>query len=161
MAELLTAGGDVQRAEVALQRARTLAPKVPELLFAQGLIADMHGHPSDALDAYLATIEQAAAVGDAVGQVMIEVASYAVLGQSGLVRGYVPRVRQRLTPLAQSPQLSLAARAALSDVLVRKSADKAYRTATRMEPPPPAPTKAQKKAAKQQAKLDKKAAKAK
>ncbi|MET0384880.1 MAG: hypothetical protein ABW321_02920, partial [Polyangiales bacterium] len=119
LAELLGPGGDAVRAQNALIRARTLAPTQPELLAAQGLLADMHGHPSDALDAYLSTIEHGVAAGDAEGSMLAEIASYAVLGQNGLSRGFADRVRPRLTALLKSSKLSLAARAALSDVLVR------------------------------------------
>src|SRR5262245_61223154 len=64
LAEMFMADGDLARAEKVLHRARALAPKSPELLLAQGLLADMHGQPGAALDAYLAAIEHGVAMGD-------------------------------------------------------------------------------------------------
>jgi hypothetical protein len=117
-AELLAPGGDLARGEAALAHARGLVPRDADLLFAQGLMADLHGHPSAALDAYLAAIESAAVSGAPDAQAMIETASYAVLGQNGLAKGFSERVAGRLTRVLQTPGLSLAARAALGEVLV-------------------------------------------
>ncbi|MEY4581246.1 MAG: hypothetical protein RL701_5949, partial [Pseudomonadota bacterium] len=116
LGELVLAGGDNHRAQLALIQARKLTPTAPDLLFAQGLLADIHGQPSAALDAYIATIEQAVATRAPAASLLVEVASYAVLGQVGLARGFAETVRSRLTPLMAAPQLSLAARAALVDV---------------------------------------------
>ena len=116
--ELLAPGGDLARGEAALAHARGLTPRDADLLFAQGLMADLHGHPSAAMDAYLAAIESAAVSGAPDAQALIETASYAVLGQNGLAKGFSERVAGRLTRVLQAPSLSLAARAALGEVLV-------------------------------------------
>jgi tetratricopeptide (TPR) repeat protein len=116
--ELLAPGGDAKRAEAALVNARRLAPPQADVMFGQGMLMDMHGHPEAALDAYLDTIELAARDNRPDGQALIEAASYAVIGQSGLVKGYVDRVSERVLPLLETPRLSLAARAALSDVMI-------------------------------------------
>jgi hypothetical protein len=118
LAELLSAGGDPQRADRAVAYARTLDMRDPELLFAQGLLADIHGHPSLAFDAYLATLEYASRSNAPLAQPLIEAASYALLGQSGMLRGYAQRSLERLLPILERPGLSLAARAALADVLL-------------------------------------------
>jgi cellulose synthase operon protein C len=118
LAEMFMADGDLARAEQALHRARALAPKSPELVLAQGLLADLHGQPGAALDAYLAAIEQAIASGDPAQLPLVEATSYAVQGQNGLAVGYAQRTRDRLQPLADKPGLALSARAALLDVLI-------------------------------------------
>lgn len=116
--ELFAPGGDPARAEALMPRARKLAPRSAELAFAQGMLADMHGRPNAALQAYLESIELAAADGHPESQALIEAASYSVFGQSGLARDFVAHVHARLTPLLQKPGLSLAARSTLGDVLV-------------------------------------------
>jgi tetratricopeptide (TPR) repeat protein len=118
MAEVFAAGGDPVRAERAAAHAQKLDPKAPEVALAQGLLADIHGHPSAALDAYLAAVELAAHSRSSGAQHLIEAASYAVLGESGMAPRYVERVSTRLMPVFELPGLALAARAALADVLV-------------------------------------------
>jgi cellulose synthase operon protein C len=118
LAELFMPDGDVGRAEQVLHRARALAPKSPELLLAQGLLADLHGQPGAALDNYLGAIEQAVATGEPGYLPLVEATSYAVQGQNGLTVGFAERARARLSPLADKPGLALPARAALLDVLI-------------------------------------------
>jgi hypothetical protein len=117
MAELFAPGGDAARADRAVRRARQLDMRDPELLFAQGLLADIHGRPSLAYDAYVAALDFAVRSDQEKLQPLVEAASYAVLGESGMVRGYRERTLQRLVPLLDWPGLSLAGRAALADVL--------------------------------------------
>jgi len=121
LGELFMPGGDPSRAQAALARARALSSTDPALLYAQGLLYDLHGQPNAALEAYLSTIEQAIVTHDPAAQILLETVSASVLGQSGLARDFAERVRSRLSPLlaaAESRDLSLAARAALSDVLL-------------------------------------------
>ena len=118
LGELALPGGDNARAEAALKRARTLSPHDPELLLAEGLLADVHGHPTLAVQAYLTTIEEATRSSLTSAPALVEVAGYALLGQSGLARGFSEQVRTRLSPLVADARLSLAARAALVDVVM-------------------------------------------
>ncbi|HEX4351335.1 MAG TPA: hypothetical protein VHZ95_00450, partial [Polyangiales bacterium] len=117
MAELFAPGGDATRADRAVRHARQLDMRDPELLFAQGLLADIHGRPSLAYDAYVAALDFGVRSNQEKLQPLVEAASYAVLGESGMVRGYRERTLQRLLPLLDWPGLSLAGRAALADVL--------------------------------------------
>lgn len=118
LGEMFLEDGEIERAKQALHRARALAPKSAELWLAQGLLADLHGQPSAALDAYLTAIELAVSSGDPALLPLVEATTYAVQGQSGLTVGFAQRVRDRLQPLADKPGLALSARAALIDVLI-------------------------------------------
>ena len=118
LGEMFLEDGELERAGQALHRARALAPKSAELLLAEALLADLHGQPSAALDAYLSAIEQAISSGDPELLPLVEATTYAVQGQNGLTVGFAQRVRDRLQPLAEKPGLALSARSALIDVLI-------------------------------------------
>jgi tetratricopeptide (TPR) repeat protein len=118
LAEAFDTGSDPKKLGDELARARALAPADPTLVYVEALIADFHGKPAKALDGYLKAIEMAAHSSSPEAQSLIETASYSLLSQSGMSRGYAETVRQRLTPILQSSPLSAAARGAVGDVLV-------------------------------------------
>lgn len=73
-AELLAADGDASRAEAQIGRALRLSPNDESLHFAAGLVADLHGDPSAALDHYLASLDNARASDAELAPVVAEVA---------------------------------------------------------------------------------------
>jgi cellulose synthase operon protein C len=118
LAEAFDVGGDPSKVEAELKRALELSPRDAVLVYVRALLNDVHGEPASALEGYLKSIELAATSSAPEAQSLIEIASYAVLGQSGMSRGYVDKVRERLQPVLDGAQLSAAARGALGDVLL-------------------------------------------
>jgi len=118
LAETYDSGSDPTKVAEELTRARQLSPTDPTLIYTEALLADIHGKPADALEGYLRTIELSVASARPESQALIEATSYAVLGQSGMSRGYSDKVRQRLTPILAGASLSAAARGALGDAIV-------------------------------------------
>ncbi|HKU44579.1 MAG TPA: hypothetical protein VJR89_40740, partial [Polyangiales bacterium] len=118
LAEAFETGGDPKLLEPELKRALELAPRDPSLVYLRAMLNDLHGEPASALEGYLKVIELASASAQPEAQALLEVASYAVMGQSGMSRGYVDEVRERLRPVLEGAPLSAAARGALGDVLL-------------------------------------------
>ncbi len=118
LAEAFDNGSDPKKLDAELKHALELAPQDPALVYTRALLADVHGKPAVALDGYLKTIELAVGSPKPEAQALVEVASYAVLGQSGMSRGYVEAVQQRLSPVLKGAPLSAAARGAIGDALV-------------------------------------------
>lgn len=118
LAEAYDNGSDPTKVPDELARARQLSPTDPSLIYTEALLADAHGKPEAALEGYLRTIELSVASARPEAQELLEASSYAVLGQSGMTRGYSDKVRQRLTAVLQAASLSAAARGALGDVLL-------------------------------------------
>jgi hypothetical protein len=118
LAEAFDVGGDPSKVEGELTHALELSPRDPVLVYTRALLNDVHGEPASALEGYLKVIELAAGSAAPEAQPLIEISSYAVLGQSGMSRGYVDKVRERLRPVLEGTPLSAAARGALGDVLL-------------------------------------------
>jgi tetratricopeptide (TPR) repeat protein len=72
-AELLAPDGDASRAEPQIARALRLSPDDEALHFAAGLVADLHGDPSTALDHYLASLDKARTSESEIAPVVAEV----------------------------------------------------------------------------------------
>ncbi len=118
LGELFARGGDPARAQAALARALQLDPGNPRLLFASGLVSDVHGHPTQAIELYFQTISAAAKSSDPEAAHLVEVASYAIGGEDGSVVAYADKARQTLAPQVHSRALAGPARAAMADVLI-------------------------------------------
>jgi tetratricopeptide (TPR) repeat protein len=73
-AELLARDGDASRARAQIDRALALSPDDEALHFAAGLIADVHGDPTAALDHYLVSLEKSRVSESELAPVVAEVA---------------------------------------------------------------------------------------
>ncbi len=118
LAELFGRGGDAALVQPELARARKLDPKALRVVLADALLQDVHGHPAQALELYLATIQLAVTSRDPEAAHILEAAVYAVGGSDGSVVGYLNKVRQELLPLLLRADLAGPVRAAVGDVLM-------------------------------------------
>lgn len=101
--ELFGAGGEPARAEAALVRASALDGQDLGLVYQRGILAEAHGRPDEALDAYLAVLERVGTTRDPRAPWLAE-ATLAVLAdvQEDATR-FVERVRPVLERLAAEP----------------------------------------------------------
>ncbi|MEQ9076100.1 MAG: DUF3857 domain-containing protein [Sandaracinaceae bacterium] len=124
-AELLMRGGDPSSAAEHLAHALEMEDDLG-LRLLLGVERELHGHPSEALDAYLDVLARAARSDDPAAPGIAEIAAAEVEALDDAVERYPARVVEALAPLAASPgQLGDGARAAITDLLI----DLAYRRA--------------------------------
>lgn len=124
-AELLMRGGDPSSAAEHLAHALSMEEDLG-LRFLVAVERELHGHPSEALDAYLDVLARAARSDDPAAHAFAEVAAAEVEALDDAVARYPERVTEALDPLMASPgDLGDGARAAIGDLLI----DLAYRRA--------------------------------
>ncbi|HEX2675615.1 MAG TPA: hypothetical protein VHM19_03225, partial [Polyangiales bacterium] len=119
LAEIFGRGGETPRMGKELDAALALDAKRPELLFAQGLLDDVHGKPGSALDHYLSALDAALEAKNLPERAaLIEGLAYAIAGLDGNAAGYVPKVRAALSAALTHGDLPMPARTALGEALL-------------------------------------------
>lgn len=121
-AELLAADGDPERAAPQIAKAKRLGARDVRVLFLHAVERDAHGEPSEALEAYLATVEAAAGSNDPLAPALSEVAASALDDLKDSVAGYSSEV-QRSFEARLGDEIDPATRQTVADALV----DLAYR----------------------------------
>ncbi|MFK7984980.1 MAG: DUF3857 domain-containing protein [Sandaracinaceae bacterium] len=123
-AEFLMRGGDPARVEDAFERARRLNPDDLGLVFLGAVEREMHGHPSDALDAFLDVIARSRTSADPRAAAFAQVAAAEIEGLDDAVPNFADRVAEGLGPIHAEPGgIGDGARATIADLLI----DIAYR----------------------------------
>ncbi len=125
--ELLLHGGDPARADAAIQRALTLSPDDIGLHYLHAVERELHGQPSDALDAYIDVIQRARESEDPLAPAMAEVAAAEIESLDDAVEGYPTRVAEALAAIPASTRFPDGARSTIADLLI----DIAYRRGDR------------------------------
>lgn len=125
-AELLLSGGDATRAHAQLDRALALSPDDVRLHYLRALERELHGHPSEALDAHLEVIRRATEAEDPLAPVLAEISAAEIEGLDDSVPELAERLTRGLAPVHARPgRLGEAARSTIADILI----DLAYRRA--------------------------------
>jgi tetratricopeptide (TPR) repeat protein len=94
--ELFDPAGDPRRTEPSLERALALSPDDVELWLARGLQADVRGHTTAALDAYLTALDRFVAAPQAFAPQLGELVLAGVSGLEGGAPSYVTKVKPAL-----------------------------------------------------------------
>jgi len=125
--ELFDPDGDPRRVDEALGRALALAPDDVELWLARGLQADVRGHTTAALDAYLGALERFAAAPQAGAPQLGELVMAGVGGLDGGAPSYVAKVKPALERALATPGLPAPTRYLIGTALI----DLAFRAGDR------------------------------
>lgn len=97
--ELLLTGGDAGAAEAQIQRALALSPDDLGLHYLRAVERELHGHPSDALDAYLEVIRRSVESDDPLAPALAEIAVAEIEELDDTATGFSRRVEGGLAPL--------------------------------------------------------------
>ncbi len=123
-AELLLRGGDASAAHDQIGRAIALSPNDLRLKYLRGIERELHGHPAEALDAYLAVVRGAVRSDDPLAPALAEVSVAEIESLDDAVSGYVDRVQPALAEIHASPgHIGDGTRAKIASLLI----DIAYR----------------------------------
>ncbi len=120
VAELLSPGGDTQRAGPALSHALALAPQDATLLLLRGVDEVMDGHPGEALDALLDSLDSASAgEAGADSPLIAEIAASSADELTEAAPDFVARAKPRLEHLLAHPgHIGIAARERIASTLI-------------------------------------------